>query len=308
MRANTSKLGDHPEYQYHEMTATEPKLCSALECIRKEALEDGWYRYGNTAVKLINENKTWNDAKTHCKSLGSDLVTILSPRQSDFIRQVVVKDIYDRTTKQKESSLPDELVDYWPLDGSDFDVQPRDKPGDARYEIIDGEMSLYLSGYNSFAEVPAVVFNPEGFTTMLWIKLLNNTRQLVTFYSDWYAPLTTFLMGVHYPYKGLFTWFRNFNGEMKTTYYLNYRFEEWVHVAVSYTNKTLPAIKIYYNGTLKQTTSISNLVRQTIHSKFHLGIKGDDFPNSPKTMHGYMKHLMVFNKTLNEEEIKRCIG
>ena len=97
--------------------------------------------------------------------------------------------------------------------------RPRDKPGDARYDFSDGEMSLFLSGHSSFAEVAAVVFNPEEFTTMLWIKLLNNTSPAVILYSDWYAP-QTFMIAVHYPYKSLYTWFYDMSGQIKSTYYL----------------------------------------------------------------------------------------
>lgn len=99
----------------------------------------------------------------------------------------------------------------------------RDKPGrDARYEVVDGEKALYLTGLNSFAEVPAVAFNPEGFTFMLWIKPLNQSFNFNPFiYSDWY-PTATFYVILHVGYKSVFSRFKGLGSSDFLTYYLGF--------------------------------------------------------------------------------------
>ncbi|KAK3729326.1 hypothetical protein QZH41_009036, partial [Actinostola sp. cb2023] len=206
------------------------------------------------------------------------------------------------------SLLPDRFINHWALDGSDIDVNLRDKPGrDARYEVVDGEKALYLTGLNSFAEVPAVAFNPEGFTFMLWIKPLNQSFNFNPFiYSDWY-PTATFYVILHVGYKSVFSRFKGLGSSDFLTYYLGISLTHWTHLSVSW-NKTLNETKIFYNGTLKQTTTKSSEIMQTTHKYFHLGINGGSWPGvNVKTFHGYMKHLMVFNKTLNAQEIKSAI-
>ena len=54
------------------------------------ALADGWYKFNESLFKLILEKKTWNDARTHCQSLGGDLVSIGSKTEEQFIKEVVM--------------------------------------------------------------------------------------------------------------------------------------------------------------------------------------------------------------------------
>jgi hypothetical protein len=57
-------------------------------------------------------------------------------------------------------------------------------PGNVRHESNDGENALFFAGKDEYAKIPAVPFNPEGFTITLWIKHLNpSTKYPKVFYA-----------------------------------------------------------------------------------------------------------------------------
>ncbi|XP_031568008.1 uncharacterized protein LOC116302779 [Actinia tenebrosa] len=285
--------------QYHQMK--EINDCDNVECKIKEKLPDEWYRLGNSVIKMFHENKTWMDAQTHCQTMGGDLLSIGTAYENNFVKDVLIK-------KEKGDDLPG-IVRYWPLDGSDDDVKLVGTPATPRYEALDGENALYFPGFRTYAEVPAVVFNPEGFTFMLWVKPANQSAHALCIYSDWYSP-HTFILALYRNYKSIFFWLRGEDGNQVSTYYLNIAMDGWNHIAVTW-NKTESLVKVALNGTVKQTTTstLKADIRRTAHNIYHLGIKSDELPTikNDYTFHGHMKHLMVFNKTLNVEEIQKAM-
>jgi hypothetical protein len=60
-------------------------------------LGNGWYRYGEAALKPFKDLKTWLDARSYCQSLGGDLVSISSDHENDFIYNMFVKDLINNT-------------------------------------------------------------------------------------------------------------------------------------------------------------------------------------------------------------------
>ncbi|XP_031574053.1 uncharacterized protein LOC116307875 [Actinia tenebrosa] len=171
--------------QYHQMGNT--KECDRNGCtLIKEDLGGGWYRINDAAVKIIHENKTWIDARAHCQSQGADLASIKTNYENLFIIDMFLKSM---TSEGNNIALPGNdlpgLLKYWVLDGTDGDVVLKGAPS-PRYEVVDGEKALYFPGFKGYAEVPAVVMSPEGYTFMLWFKPANQSIvQLEEVYSDW---------------------------------------------------------------------------------------------------------------------------
>ncbi|XP_020916572.1 snaclec bothroinsularin subunit alpha [Exaiptasia diaphana] len=56
-------------------------------------LGNGWFRYGKAAIKLFTERKNWTDARSHCQSLGGDLLSITSSHENDFVHDVFVENL-----------------------------------------------------------------------------------------------------------------------------------------------------------------------------------------------------------------------
>ena len=84
--------------------------------------------------------------------------------------------------------------------------------------------------------------------------------------------------------------------------------QSWTHIAVSW-NNTEKNVNVALNGTVRQVTPMLNfIIKGTVHSRYFLGIKGDKYAQSWQTgFHGYMRHLMVFNKRLDEQQIKMAM-
>ena len=51
-------------------------------------LPDEWYRLGNSSIKMFYQNKTWNDSRIHCQSLGGDLLSIATEYENMFVKDV----------------------------------------------------------------------------------------------------------------------------------------------------------------------------------------------------------------------------
>jgi len=47
-----------------------------------------WLRYGNACFKLVNEKGSWIDAQDACHDINSNLTSIHSAGENDFVRQI----------------------------------------------------------------------------------------------------------------------------------------------------------------------------------------------------------------------------
>ena len=53
------------------------------------ALQDGWYRFNETKLKLFLERKTWGEANIYCQSIGGDLATISNELMNTFLLGII---------------------------------------------------------------------------------------------------------------------------------------------------------------------------------------------------------------------------
>jgi hypothetical protein len=70
-------------------------------------------------------------------------------------------------------------------------------PGNVRYESNDGENALFFAGKDEYAKIPAVPFNPEGFTIALWIKHLNPSTQYPNVFHAFASQESIVLIFIH---------------------------------------------------------------------------------------------------------------
>jgi hypothetical protein len=89
---------------------------------------------------------------------------------------------------------------------------------------------------------------------------------------------------------------------------------KWYHIAASW-NKTERYATIVVNGQHDEkkqgVPGPSPSIRISSRAQYELGIKGATYLKSyiaGRTLNGYMKHLMVFDRVLNKEEIQAAMG
>ena len=53
--------------------------------------EESWTHFHGTAhcYRYFDSSKTWEEAESHCQSLGADLLSIHSLNENDFIKSLV---------------------------------------------------------------------------------------------------------------------------------------------------------------------------------------------------------------------------
>ncbi|XP_031574060.1 uncharacterized protein LOC116307881 [Actinia tenebrosa] len=294
--------------QYHQMRVT--KECDLNGCtIIKEDLGGGWYRINDAAVKIIHENKTWIDARAHCQSLGADLASIKTNYENLFIIDMFSKSM---TSKGNNIALPGndlpDLLKYWALEGTDGDVVLKGTPT-PRYDVVDGEKALYFPGLKGYAEVPAVVMNPEGYTFMLWFKPgKNSTNNAENVYSDWAIPKCFRLTLSRNHNSLLFEIYKQEDGSAMTSYYASIDMNGWNHIAVTW-KKAQATIRIVLNGTQDSTKTFIP-IPPTTHTTYHFGVLGTALPHvySNKALVGHVRHLMVFNNSMTDQEIQEAMN
>ncbi|KXJ10992.1 Perlucin-like protein [Exaiptasia diaphana] len=119
-KANPSKMVPRKGWSLHEMIFSSQKNCKVYKCIWKEDLGNGWRRYGKSAIKLITEKKNWTDARSHCQSLGGDLLSITSSHENDFVNDVFVESL--NLTYIQEKDLSSDHI-HFKLNGDDPRVE-----------------------------------------------------------------------------------------------------------------------------------------------------------------------------------------
>ncbi|KAK3703042.1 hypothetical protein QZH41_018856 [Actinostola sp. cb2023] len=184
----------------------------------------------------------------------------------------------------------------------------------AHYMNNVGETCLYLKQGNSFADLPAVPFNPEGFTIALKTQIENFAAQPSgTIYSD--IPSSgnsTF----HLTYNKIdsqlrFTLLSSTGSaflSMKTLLSSVPRFK-WINIALTW-NRTKNEGKFavdgnYVSPSLLVTPDANAEIRITSSKTYRLGYPANI--NGAHTFNGYIKQLMVFNRALDIEEIKAAM-
>lgn len=86
---NSSKTADpqnvrfSPGTRYYQLA--EVGHCTTEQCIYKDVLQDGWFRFGSKLLKIFSERKTWNDARQFCHSIGGKLASITQENENEFI-------------------------------------------------------------------------------------------------------------------------------------------------------------------------------------------------------------------------------
>ncbi|KXJ06620.1 Snaclec 3 [Exaiptasia diaphana] len=133
-------------------------------------LGNGWFRYGDSAIKVFTEKKNWTDARSHCQSLGGDLLSITSSHENDFVNEIFVDNLnVTYIQEDKKINLP---YRHFKLNGDESQVRLLGVKGDAEYKLDGREKALYLNGKTGEAEIPSTSINPDGFTLFFWIKPL----------------------------------------------------------------------------------------------------------------------------------------
>ncbi|KAJ7371452.1 hypothetical protein OS493_025923, partial [Desmophyllum pertusum] len=129
---NSSKTADPQDLmpkagsQYQQIA--ELDHCTVGECIYKDALPDGWYRFGSKLIKLFPERRTWGQARNSCQLIGGDLMSIEHEYENEFISHLPGQ----IKTAGKDSN---QIIAHWILDGTDSDVS---LINGATYEEEDG--------------------------------------------------------------------------------------------------------------------------------------------------------------------------
>ncbi|XP_031557614.1 uncharacterized protein LOC116294204 [Actinia tenebrosa] len=297
--ANPGNLVSSQGFQYHEMKGVNDLYCKMNECKRKEDLGNGWFRYGKAAIKLFQELKNWTDARLFCQAHGGDLLSITSSHENDFVYDVFVKKL-NLTYGEREMKFPDV---YWKFNGYEPGVSFHGTSGGARYlSHHDGENALYFSGNGGYAKIDAVPFNLEGFTITMWLKHLNTTAG--------------------YPCA-----FEGYSSNGYLVIYIGTRSEKCIYCKV---NAATPATMDKRNcGCIKNKWCHFSFIWNKTESLYGLLINGKKFENYNSTsleivptdfvfgssrkhevnnyFHGYIKHFMLFHKSLSLHEAQTAM-
>ncbi|XP_031559845.1 uncharacterized protein LOC116296022 [Actinia tenebrosa] len=308
-QASPEDLVSRPGSDYHDMVDVESKYCSLYECARKQVLSDGWFGLGLFSLKLFTENKNWAAASAYCKSLGAELVSIKSSYKDSFIYNVLVKEVLNAVTSNKSSGASQPADYYKALDGHDDDVLLLI---DASYKNSEGETALSVPQM-SFAKVPAVPFNPEGFTIAFWVKIGPSPGDWEnTIFGDVPANDKTFqikwklqeeqLVSWHFtPQQTNYATIKSGSGKIPRS--------KWEHIAITF-NRTKVKGKIYLDGKTVSTTLTPNSFKASATTKisprahYKIGAKKAVSSTNENPFNGLMRHLMVFNRELSTDEIK----
>ncbi|KAJ7351702.1 hypothetical protein OS493_035962 [Desmophyllum pertusum] len=290
---NSSKTADPQDLmpragsQYHQMA--EVDHCTVGECIYKDALPDGWYKFGSKLIKLFPERRTWGQARNSCQLIGGDLVSINREGENEFISHLLDQ----IKAKGKDSS---QTIAHWILDGTDADVSLVDG---ATYEEEDGVKSLYLSGSGAYATTPAVDFGKTSFTIASWVKLQNPVTSQSTIYSDWSLPVK-FIFDAYSSGKLRFGAYIS-KGRKKR--WINAGFppiDKWFHAAAVWDRNANEA-RLFLDGQKVGTKPVESdwYLRDNSHSVYDIGLKRV----GGVTLRGYLRDLMIIGRALTGEEL-----
>ncbi|KAK3711141.1 hypothetical protein QZH41_010689 [Actinostola sp. cb2023] len=253
------------------------------------------------------ENKTWNEAEAHCKSIGGNLVSINSAYKDGFVYEVVAKELQDT-----ENRAPGNF--YWALDGHDKDIRlhVEGHQNKASYQNCVGETCLSLKQDNSAADLPAVPFNPEGFT--IAFKTIINTldsQDVGTIYSDIPSSGNPGFYLRHVTATKQHIQFEIFSSTRST--FLSMRTVqdsvppfEWLNIILTWNRTTNRANVVVNDEYVKMALLVKPYanaeIQNTLSKTYRLGYLANI--NGDNTFNGLIKQLMVFNRSLDIEEIK----
>ncbi|KAJ7394598.1 hypothetical protein OS493_000416 [Desmophyllum pertusum] len=281
---NSSKTADPQDLmpragsQYQQMM--EVDHCTVGECIYKDALPDGWYKFGSKLIKLFPERRTWEQARQSCQLIGGELVSINREDENEFISHLLGQ----IKTKGKDSN---QIIAHWILDGTDSDVS---LINGATYEEEDGVKSLYLSGSGAYATTPAVDFGKTSFTIASWVKLQNPVNDQSVIYSDWVNP-RIFLFSASWYTRLLFGAF-NEKDELKPWIIEGSPpIGNWFHVT-GVLDRNGSEARLFLNG-----------------KKIGIDPVQSDWWDASHTyaLRGYLRDLMIIGRALTDEELTNNI-
>ncbi|XP_028518719.1 uncharacterized protein LOC114576370 [Exaiptasia diaphana] len=87
---NQSKSSYIPLHGYQYGEPQDFQYCVGDECVKKNALADKWYRINGSLLKTIYSIKNWADARSYCRSIGGDLMTVHSQIENKFVKSVLM--------------------------------------------------------------------------------------------------------------------------------------------------------------------------------------------------------------------------
>ncbi|KAJ7363152.1 hypothetical protein OS493_011430 [Desmophyllum pertusum] len=290
---NSSKTADRQDLmpragsQYHQMA--EVDHCTVEDCIYKDALPAGWYKFGSKLIKLFPERRTWGQARHSCQLIGGDLMSINREDENEFISHLLGQ----IKIKGKGSN---QITAHWILDGTDNDVS---LINGATYEEEDGAKSLHLNGSGEYATTPAVDFGKTSFTIASWVKLQTPVTSQSTIYSDW-SPPRQFIVDAYSTGELLFGGFNN-KGLYKPWFAAGSPpIGNWFHVAAVWdrdANEARLFLDAQKVGT--QPMQSDSYLRNNSHAVYDIGLKRD----TDHTLRGYLRDLMIIGGALTGEEL-----
>ncbi|KAL9965027.1 hypothetical protein ACROYT_G028752 [Oculina patagonica] len=292
---NSSKTADPQDLissagiQYHQMEEVEH--CTREECVYKDALLDGWYRFGAKLIKLFPEKRTWEQAQQFCQSIGGELVSINREDENELLYHLLAQIKTNTTAKDANQTIT-----HWILDGTDSDVSLENG---AIYKEEDGVKSLYLNGSGAYATTPAVDFGTPSFTIASWVKLQSPVNDPSPLYADWSDPVKFII----YAYSGGNLFLGAYNNENQFMPWFGAGptpVDKWFHVAAVWdgiTNK----VHLFLNGERygSQAVPSGSYPKKNSHSVYDIGLKRD----SGETLRGYVRNLMIVKRALTGEEL-----
>jgi len=195
------------------------------------------------------------------------------------------------------------LFFHWALDGTDSSVRLHG----ASYKNVDGRKVLHLNGSHSYAETTAVPIQNISFSILCWVQVLS-LKPPPHIYSDWSEPHQFRLY--FESNKNLCAELRGHIRKIDNILILCRRTEittgQWIHVAFTWSRENRTG-ELFSNGTQIGTEAVKDHDRTidlnpTNHIVFDIGLKRDD--GTGKTLHGYLRDLMVITRAISDEEVK----
>ncbi|XP_048576340.1 uncharacterized protein LOC116614139 [Nematostella vectensis] len=275
-------------YEYYEITDSS---CCSPPCFETKALQDDWYRFGETMFKIFPP-KSWTNAKSHCKSLGAELATIASEEENKFLVDTMV------LPSRKSTKMPAALYN---LDGSETSVVLHNG---AEYRDINGTKALFFNGVGAFATVPAVDFRRTSFTISIWMMPLTPPESFACIFADWSWPWQ-FIS--RYTKDGFIRFLARSNvdflsNSLSVKTKSAFSFGSWNHILFSW-NRPLKTFEIFING-LPCATHVSQHanvdMKENDHTVYDLGLKRD---SNNEFVHGYMRNLTVYRHVVDTQDI-----
>ncbi|XP_078354451.1 uncharacterized protein LOC144639065 [Oculina patagonica] len=275
--------------QYQQMAEIEH--CTAEYCIYKDALPDGWYRFGSKLLKLFPERRTWEQARNSCQSISGELVSINHEEENEFIFHLL-----EQTETNTTGKDGNHIIGHWTLDGNDSDVSLFNG---ARYEQEDGVNCLYLHGSGAHATTPAVDFGNASLTIAVWVKL-QNPDPPSTIYSCWTNHSKHFTFDAFKSSKLRFLVLNNKETFLPSMIQGSPPIDKWFHAAAVW-DRNANETYLFLDGKKVGTQAVPSdtYFRDNDCSFYDIGLRRA----LDRHLRGFLRDLIIFGRALTGEEL-----